>query len=837
MNNRKNRLVLAAAALGTLIAAPAVVSAYGTGIRFTPEPVVLIVYDWSASMDLTAAGEIPYEDADGDGEPDFHITDPAECSTYEGQFERTRQAILTEAFAGTMQGYCPVEEERGCDPTTGICADTGPALPFEHYVSTYDYQRDDGLLQRWANEVYLGFGTFDYVEDPNADTAGGFSLGTSYTDAVGTRNIGLRNANAPTGAFIPALPSTGYPSTDGAPLSWRLQNTRNIIETIQDIRPFGGTPIAGALEDAEWYFQNNVGVTRDPYRACRPYATLLATDGWDSYSACASGIAPLTYHCPSPVGDPEDIAERLSGQAPSSDCPSCDGDGDYRLAPTYVLAMGVAFDSGDALDISASADSIAEAGGTCALWVDGVCVNRAFAGDDLGVVASLGTILNNVVGGVTSAIPPQTMRITKDIEIPNPDDPESTITVPSVGYARYSAGAQILDGSPFRVGWVHQQDYFCDLTQPDLSEPVAAESPIEYEVGLDQERRIFTQRPDLLSSCARPTCLFHDDLSDGTEIVDCGDIEGAIADPAGRNVGYGTGGRQAGGTDRGGLPPMNTEDLEEAYGPDSPFWEDYEGTLLSLEDNTLQYGGELIRVFCTPDNREVLLSPDEYEDLLVGNILPWLPGILSDDLIPGSCDSEAREYIEICKRPVDEETGGEPETILLSLDELTTYLSLTDAVVTFGECVDAVINGPANRLQLEQSLETLRDQVLISGNERDYDYEAPDNTFDSVSEACLVELDYGDEAIFDWTDPIALGYFGAESPQQVEGILRWLRGATLYELAEGGESGESLLPPRFSVDTSQPSYPYDRSGSVTMGDLVHTTIALQPPPSPLSRTT
>jgi type IV pilus assembly protein PilY1 len=86
-------------------------------------------------------------------------------------------------------------------------------------------------------------------------------------------NAGARNENAPAGGLI------RIPASDSVSASVDVAN--RIQSSLLAVRPFGGTPIAGMLEDLRYFFETDANVSRsgDAFFACRKRKAVLITDG------------------------------------------------------------------------------------------------------------------------------------------------------------------------------------------------------------------------------------------------------------------------------------------------------------------------------------------------------------------------------------------------------------------------------------------------------------------------------------------------------------------------------------------------------------------------------
>lgn len=266
----------------------------------------------------------------------------------------------------------------GCAAAPGTLPGTAPnANPFKYPINPIRYhkwsdvsfncsqsQTNDGILDAFGSRVRFGLMTFDTEVDEGrgyapaagnytsatADTLGGQTGLYSYivgATAVGrpmgcvtpsvAQEVGARNGSAP--AWEGRMVNFGNPND-----SEKVYETkaRRIQEVLVATRPFGATPIAGMLRDAEDFFWNDAsddpdvfptsapnpfddyGPRLDPYLACltpRQQTIILLTDGepnMDLRPYCAETPVGGLPAGACPFDLPEDIAERLANPASAS---------------------------------------------------------------------------------------------------------------------------------------------------------------------------------------------------------------------------------------------------------------------------------------------------------------------------------------------------------------------------------------------------------------------------------------------------------------------------------------------------------------------------------------
>ncbi len=373
-----------ARALGLVSAAALLLASAPAGAQvdvFPPLKNVMLLVDTSGSMEFQFSGADVTCNADNEGATN----------------DRSRWVHLVEALTGSIQNYSceaidrsdnmfatggeyalggiasydykhPIPFHRalsnGCAVRPGTLPNSAnvfqyPDTPvnYKHYNSDADCtfeQNSDGVIDAFASEVRLGLMTFDSLTDAGTGVSGTAAslatgvagtwsyypgyLSTNTGKATGAareclatdQEVGARNGGAP--------PWEGRMVNFGDPARGALANltkAQQIQEILLSTRPFGATPIAGMLQDAETFFFEDDSVDQDgeptspsdlkyspkddPYvdQGCRDQIIILITDGHpnlDLRPDCEgdSSCDPADPDCKCPYDEAEDIALRLA---------------------------------------------------------------------------------------------------------------------------------------------------------------------------------------------------------------------------------------------------------------------------------------------------------------------------------------------------------------------------------------------------------------------------------------------------------------------------------------------------------------------------------------------
>lgn len=287
-----------------------------------PPPSVLLLVDTSGSMDYKT------------GSNSFPTCRYVGATTTAQTSERSRWIDLTEVLTGSIANYDCQKIDRnsaafkseyalgglnpydalyanpyhraasgGCVAGPGTLDATNKALfpsgaikyhPFDNTLATCTYsQANDGILDAFAGDVRFGLMTFDTEPRPAKDMSGLWSYyagSSKQGEPLGCvtpqdQEVGVRNTDAPPwegraiGFGNPALGSTDYKTRNGM-----------IQQVLLSTRPYGGTPIAGMLDDARTYLTVDAtsdpldptikfGPLADPAKECRTQSIILLSDG------------------------------------------------------------------------------------------------------------------------------------------------------------------------------------------------------------------------------------------------------------------------------------------------------------------------------------------------------------------------------------------------------------------------------------------------------------------------------------------------------------------------------------------------------------------------------
>jgi type IV pilus assembly protein PilY1 len=420
--------------------------------------------------------------------------------------ERNRWTTTLEALTGTFSDFrCARQGDAEGYRTTPMFSgkyDFRAHLPYHQPTGTAQLQ--DGILDSYIDRVRFGLMTFDgagtvvpsstpflaadittsqynlavaRMDGPDGMYSYGRNVPYNFPGCVEyTMNNGARGPSAPEGGLV----SVGNESTD-----FRANNAQ-IQSRLLAIRPFGGTPIAGMLDDAKEWLQTNPDVADpnvvsggDPFYQCRSRYLLLLTDGYPD-----SDKRTGTINCEQAGGRcPYDRAEDLANSLCQLNAATGKCEGASRLVDgIFVVGLSV----GDATSI-ARLNLIAQRGGTG---------SALLASDRATLLASLASALDRAATGVT------------------------TRTAPAFSSGS-NAGTQLEFATGFVVGnsttpWrgvLDRRRYVCNTTtlQPEL-QPVAAQDRFHDLLEAQTTRTLYTVAPTSATAARTRSYLVGQDL-------------------------------------------------------------------------------------------------------------------------------------------------------------------------------------------------------------------------------------------------------------------------------------------------------------------------------------
>lgn len=299
----------------------------GDGAAASPSPLVLFLVDTSGSTVRKAGCECDSSAC-------------TECLPDCAATERSRWTDILEALTGSFDGYACEALDR--TEENGASYDLGYYLPFYEVSGA---QRQDGVLDTFADDVRFGLATFDgwdtYVGATPLVSASEFDHGRSEGEdglwSYDPRTIvspmperddgidpgvfqyhgesaepyamdtGIRSAEAAEGALVAAVDPSESLAVNAA-----------IQAQLLAIRPYGGTPTAAAFDDLYYYFNYDPALSEERDDAEREQHVVLITDGYpdDDYrsfgcdcgaqepadpSACGTNSDPEQIYCPYPT--------------------------------------------------------------------------------------------------------------------------------------------------------------------------------------------------------------------------------------------------------------------------------------------------------------------------------------------------------------------------------------------------------------------------------------------------------------------------------------------------------------------------------------------------------
>ena len=191
-------------------------------------------------------------------------------------YSRSRWAVAVETLTGSFYDYWCSYDDRLADISSEDYNAQPPHVECKGVAVDGAFQRVDGLIDIYRDQFKFGLMTFDPKVATTDDAAGGFSYGANKPSGY---NLGVRSENGLVGRLV------SPPASDNVS---DVRETNDIIqEQILGVRPYSGSPLAPALDDALYFFQNDVRVRPydepsekgDPYYDCRSKSIIFITDG------------------------------------------------------------------------------------------------------------------------------------------------------------------------------------------------------------------------------------------------------------------------------------------------------------------------------------------------------------------------------------------------------------------------------------------------------------------------------------------------------------------------------------------------------------------------------
>jgi len=480
--------------------------AYGQVDVNPPRPNVLLLVDSSGSMEYkTSVTKEPICVPTGTGSESSRWIDLVQVLTGKindyrcEEIRRTTTAFKTEyrisgatpadglnprdflypiAYHRPLSGTC-APTPGSTNDSVGFCKTTaGKPCSFSSSDKCDFGEAEPGLLDTFATEIRFGLMTFDTLPDASKDMAGTWSY-TFGSKAMGApvgctyvleQEVGARNAAAP--MWEGRMIAFGPPVVDNEVDMIKARNGQ-IQQVLLATRPFGATPIAGLLRDAQDFYWNdpnpdgsgNTAPKDDPFVTgkCRDNYIILLTDGepnMDLRPFC-QGLNPVcgteTDAC-CPFKKPEDIAFALAN------------DSSKPKVKTFVVGFSVSTattDGGEtvACDKLTLAD-LTSPSGRCAINVssslkicctlnriayNGGTTNAYFASNVEELNSALSTILSAATKGTTSRTFPVFASAAGS-------------SSGSTTFRFYTSFLPKIDGSGLWQGVIERQRFVCDGT-------------------------------------------------------------------------------------------------------------------------------------------------------------------------------------------------------------------------------------------------------------------------------------------------------------------------------------------------------------------------------------
>jgi type IV pilus assembly protein PilY1 len=292
---RRTKLYSIVALLGAASALPSAASAQGLRDVRAIKPAMMLLVDTSGSME--------YRRDEG---PAVNRL-PTCTNTAADEAQKNRWAVTLEALTGTFSNFRCTRKER---------SSYSGEFDQDYFLPHFDFttgatQVNDGVLDAFKNRLKFGLMTFDgvlttvggdtlvdFTEFGNNSTFRNQVLGrpgmNSYPDTAedglgggyGWMQLYFKGCGNPRGVNAGAR---GKGTDPGSLISVGLSDSSSDVQTVNQkiqesllkVRPYGGTPIAGMLDDLDYYLQNDTDIKKnsDPYYECRQRYAIMLTDG------------------------------------------------------------------------------------------------------------------------------------------------------------------------------------------------------------------------------------------------------------------------------------------------------------------------------------------------------------------------------------------------------------------------------------------------------------------------------------------------------------------------------------------------------------------------------
>lgn len=402
---------------------------------------------------------------------------------------RNRWATVLEAMTGSWDTFSCTQMDRSAFAGS---YDYGYFIP--HYQPPLSAaQNNNGILDVYLDRIRFGLMTFDGVgtlvsrnalvpaTDWNAafrtlsqGSDGMYSYGDpqpfSFPGCLATYMLDNGSRNAAGSGVMPIpgnLISVGTDADDQRVINQLIQ------QSLLGLRPYGATPIAGMLDDFQYYVNNHADVRRpdglgggDAYYECRERFALLVTDGYpnadmreDPYNCDTAG-----YTCP--YETPENLSASLC--ALDSGTGECTGD----ISGLFVVGFDIA-------DPAARArlDDMARLGGTTAAM---------FADDRTSLMTALASALDRAAPGTTTRTVPAFASL--------------AVGAGNGGQLQFNSGFQIpttTDDVPWS-GVLERRRFLCDGLDVDEQDVTDADRfHLTLNAGAAYSRKLYTALPSL----------------------------------------------------------------------------------------------------------------------------------------------------------------------------------------------------------------------------------------------------------------------------------------------------------------------------------------------------